>query len=63
MTVSTNICRQELERQRLKEWEETRKQELSNHRQREEEKVMTLKAKQEHINKDLEALVNLNVVS
>ena len=45
-----------MERQRLKEWEETRKEELKSHRMREEEKVLTLKARQEHLTTDLEAL-------
>jgi hypothetical protein len=46
-----------MERQRLKEWEETRKEELRQHRQREDEKVLTMKARQEHIVKDLDVLV------
>ena len=45
-----------MERQRLKEWEDTRKEELKSHRMREEEKVLTLKARQEHLGTDLEAL-------
>ena len=45
-----------MERQRLKEWEETRKEELKQHRMREQEKVLTLKAKQEHLTTDLETL-------
>merc|ERR1711860_310805 len=44
------------ERQRLKEWEDTRMNELKAHRMREEEKVLTLKARQEHMGADLEAL-------
>jgi hypothetical protein len=47
-----------MERQRLAEWEKQRKAELMQHRQREQEKVLILKAKQEHINSDLEKLVN-----
>ena len=47
-----------MERQRLAEWEKQRKSELMQHRQREQEKVLILKAKQEHINSDLEKLVN-----
>merc|ERR1712051_165532 len=49
-------ARQEMERQRLAEWEETRKEELKQHRMREQEKVLTLKAKQEHMTNDLETL-------
>ena len=45
-----------MERQRLKEWEDTRKEELRQHRMREEEKVLGLKARQEHLNTDLETL-------
>ena len=45
-----------MERQRLQEWEETRKEELKSHRMREQEKVLTLKAKQEHLTTDLETL-------
>ena len=45
-----------MERQRLKEWEATRTEELKSHRMREQEKVLTLKAKQEHMSKDLETL-------
>ena len=43
-----------MERQRLKEWEESRKEELKQHRMREDEKVLTLKARQEHLTKDLD---------
>lgn len=43
-----------MERQRLKEWEDTRKEELKQHKMREEEKVFTLKARQEHLTKDLD---------
>ena len=50
------LFRQEMERQRLAEWEETRKEELKQHRMREQEKVLTLKAKQEHMTNDLETL-------
>merc|ERR1712156_997652 len=49
-------AKQEMERQRLQEWEETRKEELKSHRMREQEKVLTLKAKQEHLTTDLETL-------
>merc|ERR1712008_668619 len=49
-------ARQEMERQRLAEWEETTKEELKQHRMREQEKVLTLKAKQEHMTNDLETL-------
>jgi hypothetical protein len=47
-----------MERQRLAEWEKQRKAELMQHRQREQEKVLILKAKQDHINIDLEKLVS-----
>ena len=47
-----------MERQRLKEWEETRKEELRQHRIREDEKVIALKARQEHLTKDLEEMVS-----
>ena len=40
----------------MKEWEETRKEELKSHRMREQEKVLTLKARQEHLTKDLDEL-------
>ena len=52
------VFRQEMERQRLAEWEKQRKAELMQHRQREQEKVLILKAKHEHINNDLEKLVS-----
>ena len=45
-----------MEKARLKEWEESRKQELINHRSREDEKVLTLRARQEHLTKDVEEL-------
>jgi hypothetical protein len=47
-----------MERQRLAEWEKQRKAELMQHRQREQEKVLILKAKHDHINIDLEKLVS-----
>ena len=46
-----------MERQRLAEWEKQRKAELVQHRQREQEKVLTLKARQEHLNSQLEGMV------
>ena len=46
-----------MERQRLADWEKQRKAELMSHRQREQEHVLVLKAKQEHINSDLDKLV------
>merc|ERR1739838_181501 len=49
-------AKREMERQRLAEWEETRKEELKQHRMREQEKVLTLKAKQEHLTTDLDTL-------
>jgi len=48
--------KQEMERQRLAEWEKQRKAELIQHRQREQEKVLELKAKQEHLNSKLESM-------
>ena len=47
-----------MERQRLAEWEKQRKAELTQHRQREQEKVLTLKAKQENLTKELDGLVS-----
>lgn len=51
--------RQEMERQRLAEWEKQRKAELMQHRQREQEKVLILKARHDHINADLEKVASL----
>jgi hypothetical protein len=45
-----------MERQRLKEWEENRREELKQHKMREEEKLMTMKARKEHLGTDLETL-------
>eukprot|EP00096_Caligus_rogercresseyi_P015547 TRINITY_DN799_c0_g1_i6.p1 TRINITY_DN799_c0_g1~~TRINITY_DN799_c0_g1_i6.p1 ORF type:complete len:898 (+),score=300.51 TRINITY_DN799_c0_g1_i6:905-3598(+) len=47
--------KRELERQRLAEWEAQRKAELIQHRQREQEKVLFLKAKQDNLMQELEA--------
>uniref|UniRef100_A0A0K2SY41 Uncharacterized protein n=1 Tax=Lepeophtheirus salmonis TaxID=72036 RepID=A0A0K2SY41_LEPSM len=47
--------KRELERQRLAEWEAQRKAELIQHRQREQEKVLFLKAKQDNLKQELEA--------
>ena len=49
--------RQEMERQRLAEWEKQRKAELVQHRQREQEKVLELKAKKENIDSEFETMV------
>jgi len=49
-------ARVEMERQRLLEWERQRTAELEQHRQRETEKVITLRAKKETVNKELEDL-------
>ena len=46
-----------MERKRLEEWETQRKNELVQHRQREQERVLELKAKQEHLNTKLEDMV------
>ena len=48
-----------MERQRLAEWEKQRKAELVQHRQREQEKVLELKAKKENIDADFEKMVCL----
>jgi hypothetical protein len=53
-----NYFRQEMERQRLAEWEKQRKAELMQHRQREQEKVLNLKARHEHITADLDKVVS-----
>ena len=52
------LLREEMERKRLEEWETQRKNELVQHRQREQEKVLELKAKQEHLNSKLEDMVS-----
>ena len=49
--------RQEMERQRLAEWEKQRKAELVQHRQREQEKVLELKAKKENLDSEFEKMV------
>ena len=46
-----------MERQRLAEWEKQRKAELVQHRQREQEKVLELKAKKENIDSEFETMV------
>ena len=46
-----------MERQRLAEWEKQRKAELVQHRQREQEKVLELKAKKENLDSDFEQMV------
>ena len=51
-----------MERKRLEEWETQRKNELVQHRQREQEKVLELKAKQEHLNTKLEEMVNSSII-
>ena len=45
----------------MEEWETQRKNELVQHRQREQEKVLELKAKQEHLNTKLEEMVKAAV--
>ena len=52
-----SLLRQEMERQRLAEWEKQRKAELVQHRQREQEKVLELKAKKENIDTEFEKMV------
>jgi hypothetical protein len=49
--------RQEMERKRLQEWEKQRKDELTAHRQREQDKLFAMKARQDNLNTDLEKLV------
>ena len=46
-----------MERQRLAEWEKQRKAELVQHRQREQEKVLELKAKKENLDSEFETMV------
>ena len=46
-----------MERQRLAEWEKQRKAELVQHRQREQEKVLELKAKKENLDAEFEKMV------
>ena len=46
-----------MERQRLAEWEKQRKAELVQHRQREQEKVLELKAKKENLDSEFEKMV------
>lgn len=46
--------RQELEKQRILEWEENRKKELNSHRQGEQEKLIQFKAKQTNMKEELE---------
>merc|ERR1712179_684808 len=45
-----------MERQRLAEWEKQRKAELVQHRQREQEKVLELKAKKENLDSEFEKM-------
>ena len=45
-----------MERQRLAEWEKQRKAELVQHRQREQEKVLELKAKKENLDAEFEKI-------
>ncbi|TRY73656.1 hypothetical protein TCAL_00936 [Tigriopus californicus] len=46
--------RQELEKQRILEWEENRKKELNSHRQGEQEKLIQFKAKQTNMKNELD---------
>ena len=55
-------ARQEMERKRLEEWEKQRKAELTEHRQREQDKLFALKARQENLNQELENLVRFHAV-
>ena len=47
----------------MEEWETQRKNELVQHRQREQEKVLELKAKQEHLNTKLEEMVKAAIIA
>ena len=49
-----------MERQRLAEYEKQRKAELTQQRQREQEKVLELKAKKESLDSEFEAMVRIN---
>ena len=51
-----------MERQRLAEWEKQRKAELVQHRQREQEKVLELKAKKENLDAEFEKMVKSELV-
>ena len=51
-----------MERQRLAEWEKQRKAELVQHRQREQEKVLELKAKKENLDAEFEKMVMCELV-
>ena len=51
-----------MERQRLAEWEKQRKAELVQHRQREQEKVLELKAKKENLDAEFEKMVMSELV-
>ena len=51
-----------MERQRLAEWEKQRKAELVQHRQREQEKVLELKAKKENLDAEFEKMVKSEFV-
>ena len=49
-----------MEKQKLLEWENSRKIELEQHRQRETENVINLRAKRETIGAEFEAIVSRN---
>ena len=48
-----------MERQRLAEWEKQRKAELVQHRQREQEKVLELKAKKADLDLEMAKMVSI----
>ena len=52
-----------MEKQKLLEWENSRKIELEQHRQRETENVINLRAKKESIGAEFEAIVSKNNLS
>lgn len=54
-------AKRELERQRQLEWERSRRQELLNQRNKEQEDIVALKARKKTLEFELEALVSRNV--
>lgn len=58
LSVCVKAAKRELERQRLLEWERTRRQELLTQRNREQENIVLLKARKKTLEFELEALVH-----
>lgn len=56
--LCVKAAKRELERQRLLEWERTRRQELLTQRNREQENIVLLKARKKTLEFELEALVH-----